>query len=128
MTLRCGIPPQLQLQQRDFVGHIGGDDFLILFQSLDWELRCNTALERFESEVKQFFKPEHVERNGYTSINRTGQNTIHPLVTLSIGAVQIEPGKFHSHHEISAAVAAAKKQAKRARQCTVHRASHQIGQ
>ena len=24
----------------DFVGHIGGDDFFIIFQSRDWEMRC----------------------------------------------------------------------------------------
>jgi len=99
--------------QRDFIGHIGGDDFIILFQSLDWEKRCNTALELFESGVKQFFKPEHLEQKRYTSINRTGQNTIHSLLMLSIGAVQIEPGKFNSHHEISAAATSAKAQAKR---------------
>jgi hypothetical protein len=51
--------------------------------------------------------------DSYITINRTGQNTVHPLIALSIGAVQIEPGKFNSHHEISAAAAVAKKQAKR---------------
>ncbi|MCB1936869.1 MAG: EAL domain-containing protein [Nitrosomonas sp.] len=98
---------------RDFVGHIGGDDFLILFQSPDWEHRCKIALELFETKIKHFFKPEHLKQNGYISINRTGQKTSHPLVTMSIGAVQIEPGKFNSHHEISAAAASAKTQAKR---------------
>ncbi|MBX3630793.1 MAG: EAL domain-containing protein [Nitrosomonas sp.] len=98
--------------QHDFVGHIGGDDFIILFQSHDWENRCNMALRIFEREVRKFFKPEHLARQSYTTVNRTGQNTVHPLVTLSIGAVQIEPGKFSSHHEISAAAASAKKQAK----------------
>ncbi len=99
--------------QRDFVGHIGGDDFIILFQSHDWEARCNSALQIFEREIRKFFKPEHLVLNSYTTINRTGQNTVHPLVALSIGAVQIEPGKFNSHHEISAAAATAKKHAKR---------------
>lgn len=99
--------------QRDFVGHIGGDDFIILFQSHDWENRCNIALQIFEREIRKFFKPEHLARNSYITVNRTGKNTVHPLIALSIGAVQIEPGKFNSHHEISAAAAAAKKQAKR---------------
>jgi hypothetical protein len=38
---------------------------------------------------------------------------IHPLVSLSIGAVQAPPGAFPSHHEIAAAAATAKKEAKR---------------
>ncbi len=28
---------------RDFLGHIGGDDFLILFQSDDWQARVQRA-------------------------------------------------------------------------------------
>jgi GGDEF domain-containing protein len=30
---------------RDFIGHIGGDDFMILFQSEDWEARCQAMLD-----------------------------------------------------------------------------------
>src|SRR5690606_42065631 len=34
----------------DFLGHIGGDDFIILFQSADWEARCEGILNAFRSE------------------------------------------------------------------------------
>ncbi len=37
----------------------------------------------------------------------------HPLVSLSIGAVQVSPGTFPTHHEIAAAATVAKKEAKR---------------
>ena len=32
------------VSELDFVGHIGGDDFILLFQSEDWEQRCNHIL------------------------------------------------------------------------------------
>jgi len=37
----------------------------------------------------------------------------HPLTSLSLGATQVLPGQFHSHHEVSAAMCDAKKMAKR---------------
>ena len=38
---------------------------------------------------------------------------LHPLLSLSIGAVKSLPGHFQSHHELSSAAAVAKKEAKR---------------
>jgi EAL domain-containing protein (putative c-di-GMP-specific phosphodiesterase class I)/CBS domain-containing protein len=35
-------------QDVDFVGHIGGDDFFMLFQSVDWERRCKQILTDFD--------------------------------------------------------------------------------
>lgn len=99
--------------ERDFIGHIGGDDFIILFQSDNWELRCRDMLKNFSREIEHFFKQVHRDQGGYYSIDRKGQRVFHPLVTLSIGAVLVTPGIFNSHHEISAIAAAAKQQAKR---------------
>ncbi len=98
--------------ERDFIGHIGGDDFIILFQSRDWELRCHDALTNFTREIAQFFKPEHRDQGGYLSMDRKGQTVFHSLTTLSIGAVLVSPGRFSSHHEISTIAAVAKHQAK----------------
>lgn len=99
--------------ERDFIGHIGGDDFIILFQSIDWEIRCRDALTNFEREVLHFFKPEHRDQGGYFSVDRKEHHVFHSLVTLSIGAVFVNPCVYSSHHEISASAAIAKHQAKR---------------
>jgi len=98
--------------ERDFIGHIGGDDFIILFQSHDWEVRCRDALTNFTREILHFFKPEHCDQGGYFSVDRKGHHVFHSLVTLSIGAVFVNPGVFSSHHEISTIAATAKHQAK----------------
>ena len=99
----------------DFVGHIGGDDFLILFQSSDWEGRCARALTLFDARVQPIFKPEDLERGGLIAENRRGEVVLHPLPALSIGALPVDGSRYESHHEIAAAAADAKKQAKRQR-------------
>jgi len=33
----------------DFIGHIGGDDFILLMQSRDFQARCEQALRSFET-------------------------------------------------------------------------------
>lgn len=100
---------------RDFIGHIGGDDFIILFQSADWEVRCQDALDKFAGAILDFFSIEDRVQGGYETEDRQGKKVFHPLTCLSMGAVWIEPGAFDTHHEISAAATEAKKQAKRTR-------------
>ena len=97
----------------DFVGHIGGDDFLLVMRSPDWEERCRQVLDDFERGKTRFFSPDELARGGYTSEDRRRRLVHHPLVTISIGAVQIQPTCYPSHHEIAAAATVAKKEAKR---------------
>lgn len=98
---------------RDFIGHVGGDDFVILFRSADWEARCCRALMHFEESVRDFFSQEDRQRGGYVTEDRQGREVFHPLARLSLGVVVADPGTFSSHHEIASAAAEAKKQAKR---------------
>lgn len=97
----------------DFIGHIGGDDFIILFGSTDWEDRCRRALEKFGEAITPFFSGEDREKGGYISENRRGEKEFHALITLSIGATRIEPGMFRSYMEISTVAAETKKMAKK---------------
>jgi diguanylate cyclase (GGDEF)-like protein len=97
----------------DFVGHIGGDDFLVLFQSHDWQARCERVIGHFEAHSRHLFSAEDLARGGILTEDRRGQQVLHALPGLSIGVVTVEPGSYHSHHEISTAAAEAKKQAKK---------------
>ncbi|MBW8328614.1 MAG: GGDEF domain-containing protein [Thiobacillus sp.] len=106
--LRESCNPEL-----DFIGHIGGDDFVVLFQSLDWEVRCHGILARFDRECLALFNAEHVEAGGYRSEDRRGAMAFHALVTLSIGAVLVDPTNFHQYQEVARAASEAKRIAKR---------------
>ncbi len=99
--------------QADFVGHIGGDDFMLLLQCEDWEVRCARMLRQFDERMENLLAPEDLARGGLSGEDRRGQLCFHALPTLSIGCVRVEPQIFSSHHEISMAVSYAKKQAKK---------------
>jgi GGDEF domain-containing protein len=98
---------------RDFLGHIGGDDFFILFRSEDWEQRCHAILNQFASASRRCFQQRHLADGGYFSEDRCGRTVFHPLPSLSIGAVTVNPDGYHSHHEVAGAASVAKKQAKK---------------
>ena len=98
--------------ERDFVGHIGGDDFVVIFRSDDWEARCKLALATFGAEVLSFFSHDDIERGGYITENRKGELEFHRLTSLSIGATEAMPGMFQNHLQISKVAAEVKKRAK----------------
>ncbi|MDP2962902.1 MAG: GGDEF domain-containing protein [Sulfurimicrobium sp.] len=98
--------------ERDFLGHIGGDDFVILFQSHDWEQRCAQILARFDQEIEMLFDPQDLKARGFEGGDRQGNMLFFPLTSLSIGAVSAAPDEYRSHYEVAAAAGEAKKQAK----------------
>lgn len=100
-------------QHDDFIGHIGGDDFIILFQSVDWESRCHSILQSFETAIADFYSNEDRERGGYISEDRQGKKVFYPLISLSLGIIRAGAQQYVSHHQISVAATDAKKQAKR---------------
>ena len=96
----------------DFIGHIGGDDFIFVLQSPDWEQRCHRALATFAHTSSALFDKDHRSIGGYLSGDRQGRMVHHPLPTLSIGVIWVNPG-FGSHQEVAEAATAAKKMAKK---------------
>ncbi len=73
----------------DFVGHVGGDDFVILFESENWQQRCSEILSAFTALLSELYKPEHIDEQGMMAQDRQGNNVFYPLLSLSIGAVSV---------------------------------------
>ncbi len=99
--------------EQDFVGHIGGDDFMVVFRSRDWVERCHSLLEQFELKVPRLYDLEHRRQGGLRSRDRRGRLRFFPFLSISIGALAVEPGFCCSHHELSEMAAEVKRQAKR---------------
>lgn len=76
---------------RDFVGHIGGDDFLLVLGPEDWRKRLNQLLDDFHSQCRRFYRSEHLEAGCFVAPNRQGIRQEFPLLSLSIGVVHLYP-------------------------------------
>jgi diguanylate cyclase (GGDEF)-like protein len=97
----------------DFVGHIGGDDFILIFQSEDWEERCLNVLQILAQAIPAFYDEADRQRGGIAAEDRQGHPLFYPFVSMSVGSVKADPVGFRSHHEVAAAMTVAKKQAKK---------------
>nr|MDP2190122.1 phosphodiesterase [Rhodoferax sp.] len=98
--------------QRDFVGHVGGDDFIILYQSADWELQCQQIVSEFAGGAIELFDVSAREAGGIYAEDRHGIARFFPLTTLSIGAVKIHRDEFSSAEQVASVAARAKHDAK----------------
>lgn len=101
------------IDERDFVGHIGGDDFILLFQSENWEALCNEVLNTLSKVIPDFYDSKDVEVGGIEVEDRLGNKAFYPFGSISIGAIRVEPALFKSHHEVAGAMNGVKKQAKK---------------
>lgn len=99
---------------RDFVGHIGGDDFMLVLGSEDWRARLNHLLEDFQGQCRRFYCREHLEAGCFVAHDRLGQRREYPLLSLSVGVVALGEGAgAHLDASRLAALASeAKRQAK----------------
>lgn len=86
--------------KHDFIGHLNGDNFTLIMQSPDWELRCNRTLATFAQTSPALFNKAHRSMGGYKSEDRQGRIVHHLLPTLSLGAIRINPKVYSSYHEI----------------------------
>jgi diguanylate cyclase (GGDEF)-like protein len=99
---------------RDFVGHIGGDDFLLVLGSEDWRARLNYLLEDFQDQCRRFYNAEHLEAGCFVSHNRKGQREEFPLLSLSLGVVHLHPASCATMDsaQLAGLASEAKRQAK----------------
>jgi len=68
----------------DFVGHIGGDDFIVLMRSDNWLERLKRLVHDFEESVRLFYSEEHRIAGGIDTTDRYGQCRKFEFLTLSV--------------------------------------------
>ena len=95
-----------------FVGHVGGDDFIAIVSSSNYDEICQNIVADFDLNVKNFFFDSDIEK-GYLEVeNRKGITEQFPLTSISIGVVEVDPNRFSNVLEIGEAGASVKHLAK----------------
>ncbi|MGU7840362.1 EAL domain-containing protein [Burkholderia sp. AW33-5] len=102
--------------QRDFLGHVGGDDFLVLFQRDDWHARAADAIAHFNDGARRFYTQADRLAGGLRGEDRHGNPAFFGFVTMAIGAVGVPAGANgamrYGSDEIASVAALAKRRAK----------------
>ena len=96
----------------NFIGHIGGDDFIAIAYGGDYDKICKKIINEFDENVLKYYNKEDIEKGYIEVANRKGIIEQFPLTSISIGVVVVEPGRFRNTLEIGEIGAQVKHQAK----------------
>lgn len=75
------------LSEEDFVGHIGGDDFVLVVHPDRAERVCKAVTRCFGRLVKTCYMPQDVKRGWIEAQTRFGESRRFPLVSVSLAIV-----------------------------------------
>ena len=108
------IRDQIELwgNQGDFVGHIGGDDFIIITTPSKATTVCEQIIADFDEKVIGFYDEEDQKRGFITTKNRKGETDTFPIMSMSLAIVTNERREINSAVEIGDIAADVKKKLK----------------
>ena len=95
-----------------FIGHIGGDDFIVLFDYQVDPINIDYLVKCFEEEVVKLYNTRDRKRGYITIKNRNGHIDKFPLITVTAVLVNNNDDNFQNMREISEKLATLKSKAK----------------
>ncbi len=96
----------------DFVGHIGGDDFIIATLPDRAEEISREIIDSFDREIRPLYKDQDLRQGYIETRDRRGALNRFPIMTLSIAIISNEERAFESYAQIGEAAAELKRYAK----------------
>lgn len=97
---------------RGFLGHVGGDDFVLIVPTECVEEVGREITSHFDRGVPDFYRDEDRQRGYLRSVDRRGHRVRVPFVSISLGGVPLRQRGFVRAVEVFAACAEVKKAAK----------------
>jgi diguanylate cyclase (GGDEF)-like protein len=113
ITMLAEILTDVAACDERFVGHVGGDDFVLLGRTDEAEALAERITGRFDHAIREHYDPEDRARGGIQARDRRGRLRHTPLATVSIGIVNVPPGRFAGATAAARAAAEVKAVAKR---------------
>ncbi len=96
----------------DFVGHIGGDDFVLITEPVQVPVLCEAMIKHFDERIPDYYDPEDRERGFIISKDRKDVEQSFPIMTLSIAVVTNKKRVLSSPAQIAEIAAQLKQYAK----------------
>jgi GGDEF domain-containing protein len=97
---------------KDFVGHIGGDDFIILTAPGRAEAFVSDCTSRAKRVIERAVGDESAKAGSFTGVDREGQVRRFPLARLSTAVLLVKPDGWVNLQHLGMRAADVKRRAK----------------
>ena len=84
-----------------FLGHIGGDDFVIVLKSEKAEKYVQSLLLKFDEVIRGYYNEADLVRGHIIAKSRNGEVREFPLVSLSVAGVDLAKKTYGNYFEVS---------------------------
>jgi diguanylate cyclase (GGDEF)-like protein len=105
-VVAAGLPPA-------FLGHVGGDDFVVVCSPRQMRQLIERAIVDFEQAADALYDPADAKRGYLELTDRRGQVQQANLVTISVGVAESRSRRFTDPHEVVSVASEMKSVAKR---------------
>lgn len=95
-----------------FIGHVGGDDFIMVMAPDSAERFCTDVVQRFDDGILDFYDSHDALRGYVEVIDRRGERHKFPVVSISLGVATNRRRSFTTEWEASAVASEMKEHAK----------------
>ena len=96
----------------DFLGHIGGDDFVLICTPERVQKLCSKIIEEFDKGIVEHYDPGDLEKGFIISVDRNDKPAIFGIMTVSIAVVNTDRTLIREPKEIAQKIAELKQYAK----------------
>jgi len=95
-----------------FLGHIGGDDFVLIIPQDKLDVASEAIIENFDRGAVTFYSNEDARRGYIESTDRSGKRVEFPIVSISMGGLILKDCNFIRYVEVATLCADLKHSAK----------------
>ncbi|MCX5846637.1 MAG: diguanylate cyclase [Deltaproteobacteria bacterium] len=96
----------------DFVGHVGGDDFIIISEPERTEQLCQKIVDEFDLRIMRFYSEKDRQKGFIMGKDRQGNQQKFPLITMTIAIVTDDGTHFQGSLDMAKKAAELKEYAK----------------
>lgn len=97
----------------DFIGHIGGDDFIVITAPAHAVPLAEYIIQDFDATIGSFYAPEDRERQSIVAVDRDGLTKTFPLMSISVAIISTQHTRVAHYAMLGELAADLKKLAKK---------------
>ncbi len=92
----------------DFVGHVGGDDFVYITDFKKVDRLCKYIIKQFDQQVEEYYHPDDRKKGYIETLNRQRKIERYPFISLSIAVSTNNYRPIKDHREVSKVISEVK--------------------